>query len=322
MRVSSKFCFFILLAVLPLTGCLFRTREVQKSVSTASLETATLDNLVKFIDDNAGRLQSVIANIDIDTSVSKQKKGKSNEFKVTDYKQISGYLLIRKPGMVRMWGLVPVVRNRLFDMVSNGQTFELSIPPTNKFYVGSNQLVKPSTNPLENLRPQHILDALLLKPIDPENEIAVLDQGTETVKDPKSHKDLEQSDYEVVVVRRENNVWFLSRKIIFSRTDLLPHRQLIYNHDGVVATDAEYAKFINDNGIMFPSVVQIQRPIENYWIQLTISKLRLNQTLKDEQFALVQPPGSQLVNMDQKNSTANALNGPSAVTDSKPKSDH
>jgi hypothetical protein len=219
----------MLLAVLPLTGCLFRTREVQKSVSTASLRNATFDQLVKSINDNAERLQSVLANIDIDTSVSKQKKGKANEYKVTDYKQISGYLLIRKPDMVRMWGLVPVVRNRLFDMVSNGKTFELSIPPTNKFYVGSNQMVKPSSNPLENLRPQHILDALLLKPIDPQNEIAVLEQGTEMVKDEKSHKDLEQADYEVIVVRHEENVWFLSRKIIFSRTDLLPHRQLTLN---------------------------------------------------------------------------------------------
>jgi len=322
MRVRPKFYLFILLAVLPLTGCLFRTREVQKSVSTASLRNATFDQLVKSINDNAERLQSVLANIDIDTSVSKQKKGKANEYKVTDYKQISGYLLIRKPDMVRMWGLVPVVRNRLFDMVSNGKTFELSIPPTNKFYVGSNQMVKPSSNPLENLRPQHILDALLLKPIDPQNEIAVLEQGTEMVKDEKSHKDLEQADYEVIVVRHEENVWFLSRKIIFSRTDLLPHRQLIYNREGVVATDAEYAKFINDHGILFPSVVQIQRPIENYWIQLTISKLRLNQPLTDDKFALTQPPGSQLVNLDQQNNRANALNGQSAATDTKPKSDH
>jgi outer membrane lipoprotein-sorting protein len=322
MRVSFKSYLFILVAVLPLTGCLFRTHEVQKSVSTASLRSSTLEQLEQAVNGNAERLQSVLANIDIDTSVSRQKKGKANEYKVTDYKEISGYLLIRKPEMLRMWGLVPVVRNRLFDMVSNGKTFQLSVPPTNKFYVGANQMSRPSANPLENLRPQHILDALLLKPIDPQTEIAVLEQGTEMVKDEKSHKDLEQADYEVVVVHHEENVWYLSRKIIFSRTDLLPHRQLIYNRMGQVITDAEYAKFTNDNGILFPALVQIQRPIENYWIQISITKLRLNQPLKDDQFALNQPPGSQLINMDQKNANANALTGQAGVTEEKPKTEH
>lgn len=308
MRVRFGFFIFVLLALVSLNGCLFRTRNVQRNVSTANLKEAALDQLVQTINSNAARLQSVYANIDIDTSVARQKKGKSNEYKVTDYKEISGYLLIRKPEMLRMWGLVPVVRNRLFDMVSNGRTFELSIPPSNKFYVGSNQLGKPSPQPLENLRPQHILDALLLKPIDPQTEIAVLEQGVETVKDQKSHKDVEQPDYEVIVTRREGNAWYLSRKIIFSRTDLLPHRQLIYDRQGQIVTDADYADFNDQEGITFPTVVQIQRPIENYWIQLTITKLKLNEPLKDDVFVLNQPPGSQLINIDRKNNNTSAFN--------------
>ena len=310
MRLHPRYLSLLLVfALLPLTGCLFRSRNVQRNISTATLKEATLDQLVQWINTNASRLQSVYANIEIDTSVAREKKGKANEFNVTDYKQISGYLLIRKPGMLRMWGLVPVVRNRLFDMVSNGKVFSLSIPPTNKFYVGSNQMTKPSLKPLENLRPQHIFDALLLKQIDPEEERAVLEQRTEIVKDQKSHKDVEQPDYEVLVIRRgDDDHWYLSRRIVFSRTDLLPHRQFIYNTQGQVVTDAGYANFINENGILFPSIVQIQRPVENYAIQLTFTKLRLNEQLKDDQFVLSQPPGSQLINLDQKNSSAAALN--------------
>jgi hypothetical protein len=308
----------LLLAVTPLMGCLFRTHDVVKPVSTAALKKAPKEQLIATINSMASRVQSLTATVDIDTTVSKQKKGKTNQYQVTDYPEISGYVLVRKPEMLRMKGLVPVVRSTLFDMVSNGKTFALSIPPQNKFIVGSNQVGKPSSQALENLRPQAVMDALLLKEIDLENERAVLEQSTEIVKDPKTHKDVEQADYELIVIRKEGNDSYLSRKIIFNRVDLLPHRQLIYDLQGQVATDAQYENFTDYEGVSLPSIVQIERPIENYSIQLSITKLTLNQPLKDEQFALNQPPGSKLVNLDQKNGNTAALNGQPAEEASKP----
>jgi outer membrane lipoprotein-sorting protein len=89
-------------------------------------------------------------------------------------------------------------------------------------------------------------------------------------------------------------VAFLSRKIIFSRVDLKPHRQLIYDDQGQLATEAIYENFADYQGISFPSQIVINRPQEGYSIQLTIVKLTLNEPLKDEQFDLQQPPGSKL----------------------------
>ena len=63
--------------------------------------------------------------------------GGEEEGKVTDYQEIMGYILVRKPDMLRMIGLFPIVRNKAFDMVSDGTRFKLSIPAKNKFYVGS-----------------------------------------------------------------------------------------------------------------------------------------------------------------------------------------
>src|SRR5215471_16714136 len=143
----------LLLALLPLTGCLFRTRDIHKPVSTAALRDATLEQLIDFINTNAARLQSLKANVDYNVTVSRQKKGKANEFKVTEYTEISGYLLVRKPGMLRMIGLVPAVRSTLFDMAGDAKGFALSIPAQSKFIVGSNQIVKPSIQPIENIRP-------------------------------------------------------------------------------------------------------------------------------------------------------------------------
>ena len=172
----------VFLAFLPLTGCLFRSRKVERQVSTAPLKNATQEDLIGYINTQAAKIKTMQATVDIDTSVGGAKKGK-----VTDYQQIRGYVLARKPAMLRMIGLMPVVRNRAFDMVSNGATFKLWVPPKNRFVEGRNDIESHNEQqPLENLRPQHIYDALLLREVDP-TEIAVLENGTEAVKDTKGH---------------------------------------------------------------------------------------------------------------------------------------
>src|SRR5580700_6119315 len=171
----------ILLAVLPLAGCLFRSRKVEQPVNTVQLKTATQQELIDYINTQDARIQSIQATVDIDTTVGGVKKGK-----VTDYQEIRGYVLARKPAMLRMIGLMPIVRNKAFDMVSDGDRFKLWIPSKNRFVVGRNDVESNNpSQPLENLRPQHIYDALLLRHIDPENEIAVLENDTELVTEAK-----------------------------------------------------------------------------------------------------------------------------------------
>jgi len=288
-------------AVLALSGCGFRTSHpVKIRASSATLREATLNQLLETNNSNAEKLKTLKATVDIDSSVLEQKKNK-----VTDNPQISGYILVRKPEMLRMIGLVPVVHNHMFDMVSNGTNFSLALPPENKFFVGSTkQPSKPSPNPLYNMRPQHISDALLLKPIDPEKEIAVMEDTTELVKDPKTHKEAEQAAYTVLVIDKDESGSYLARKIVFSRTDLLPHEQYLYNRQGQLVTFARYENFSDKAGIMFPGMVSIQRPIEGYSLVLNMVKLDVNVPLTNEQFVLTQPPGSQLINLDTRSSAA------------------
>src|SRR5262249_28034019 len=151
---------------------------------------------------------------------------------VTEYTDVPGYILVRKPGMLRMIGLVPVVRNRMFDMVSDGKNFALSIPPKNKFIVGRNDVIHPGHSSLENRRPEAIQDALLVREIDLQDEIAVLENTTEPVLEAKSKKQVEEPDYTIDVISKSDKDWTLARKIIFSREDLLPVRQIIYDKRG------------------------------------------------------------------------------------------
>jgi len=288
-----NFRLFVLLLGLPLTGCLFHSHRVQPiPASSAVLRTATVDDLVHRINAFAQGLKTLNATVDIDTSVGGAKKGE-----VTDYEQIRGYILVRQPHLLHMIGLLPVIRTRAFDMVSNGSEFKLYVPPKNKFYEGKNDVVMPGATGLAALRPQIIYDALLLNGIDPREDIAVLEMGAETVVDPKTHKHVEQSDYRLDVIHRGPKGWYLEHKIYFNRVDLQPWRQQVFNMEGETASDVSYSDWKQYDGVWFPSAIQITRPIEEYEITLSMVKVVINEPLSDQQFVLNQPPGAQVVHL-------------------------
>lgn len=294
-----------LLLTLMSTGCLFRSRRVPQRVVQSNLRSATVTELVDMVNAQSSRIRTLNATVDIDASVGGSIKGK-----ITEYKEIRGYILIRQPNEVRMIGLMPIVRTRAFDMVSNGDHFKLWIPPTNKFFVGSGTVVQPSRNPLENLRPEVIYQSLVPRPIDPQNEIAVLENASETRPDPKSkNKLIEVPQYVVDIIRKDKGGWYLDRKLVFDRSDLLIHHQIIYDTRAYVATDVRYSAYKDYNGVSFPSDIDIWRPQEEYSIGLIIVKLALNEPIADTQFALEQPPGVVVVQLDNPSSNHSGNKG-------------
>ena len=108
------------------------------------------------------------------------------------------------------------------------------------------------------------------------------------------------------MIRKDEQGWRLARKIVFSRTDLKPHREYIYDEQGNLVTDARYADYKDYDGISFPSRIEIFRPQEEYDITLNMLKLELNTSLRDDQFGLEQPPGAEVVRLDQPQARAAA----------------
>jgi hypothetical protein len=292
--------------VLPLSGCLFRTRPVEERYSKAPLKESSQQALIGSLSQQAEALRSLKATVDIDTSVGGVKKGH-----YTDYKEIRGYVLARQPASLHFIGLMPIVRTTAFDMVSDGEQFKLWIPPKNRFVIGRNQMQTQNTDqPLENIRPQDIYDALLIPPIDPTSELAVMEKGYETLHDAKGYPIL-QDDYELLVIRKNDDRGpILSRKIFFSRIDLKPYRQTVYDVDGKVATDARYAEYKEYDGVSYPSRIEIHRPQEEYDITLNMLKVEINHPLTDDQFVLEQPPGADVIHLDRPQSSLAMPQGP------------
>ena len=144
--------------------------------------------------------------------------------KATEYQEIHGYILVRKPSSMRVIGLFPILQNQMFDMVSSGQEFKLWIPPKNQLIAGNNDTARSSTQLLDNLRPQVIYDALLLQEVDPQNELAVLERAEHMGIDRDTQKPVLQADYALDIIKQNGQGWHLARKTVFDRADLLTAR--------------------------------------------------------------------------------------------------
>lgn len=264
-------------------GCLVRRLKIVRPgfKSTDKLQTATLDQLLARLQTWNQQIQTVTATVDLEPTLGTVLKGE-----ISQLKDVRGYVLIRKPNMIRMFGLYPVVRTRAFDMVSNGTDFELFVPVKNKFIVGKNHLDKPSSRKLENLRPQHIFEALVIAP-PKKGERAVLENDTDETN----------AYYIVHLLREEGGRLLLTRNIWFDRARLSIARQEIFDETGEIVSDSRYNDYDDVRGVAFPKKISVMRPKDEYGVALSVLKLQLNETLGDEKFALTQPPGTELLDL-------------------------
>jgi len=255
---------------------------------------ATADQLVQAINQQYEAIHSMSATVEFQATEGGSLKGREKT-----YISFSGYILLRKPESLRVLGLLPVVRTQAFDMASDGKTFKLLIRPRNKAIVGSNTVTKKSANPLENLRPGLFFDSLLIDPITKE-DLLTLTSETKTELDAKSKQLMLQPDYNLTILRRkgDSNVLIPERVIHFSRIDLHPYQEDIYDQDGSIETQAVYGPMQTFGTVKFPGTVTIKRPLDQYQIQITIQKLIVNLELNDNQFELKIPEGTLIQKLD------------------------
>src|SRR6266581_6253083 len=155
--------FLVGLISLGFSSCLARRRVIARSggKTTQTLLVADRATLLERIAGQYEAIRDFSAEVDMVPAL-----GSAEKSRITEYKDVRAYILFRKPAEIRLIGLYPLVRNKAFDMVSTGVDFKLYVPARNRFLIGRNEIDRPSENKLENLRPQHFLDAMMVRPID------------------------------------------------------------------------------------------------------------------------------------------------------------
>jgi len=225
---------------------------------------------------------------------------------IDEYHEVKAFLLAERPAEIRVIGQAPVVGTTVFDMASDGETFRVSVPSKNRFLVGPVAMERSSSKPIENLRPQHLLDALLWPEIRKEEAVTL-----------KEFND-EKARYYILTVLRGGYQVEVLREIWFDRADLRVARMETFGPKGSLLSDVSLADWepldnaaaqaaapqgttlAPSGGVAtFPRAIRIDRPHDDYKLDLQVTKITLNEDIPAERFKLDQPAGSELVKVGE-----------------------
>src|SRR3984893_4709815 len=252
---------------------------------------ATRDDLLDKYNEIARGVKSVNATVDLKPIAGSKYSGV-----IEEYHEVKAFLLAQRPTQIRMIGQAPIVGTTIFDMASDGETFRVYIPSKTKFLVGQVAAERVSNKPIENLRPQHLLEALLWHEVRKEESVLFEEFNDETAR------------YYVLTVLRGGYRTEILRKIWFDRSDLQVSRLQTFGPKGILLSDirvSDWQPVLGDqehpasttSGAVnaFPRQIRIERPHDDYRLDLQVIKLTLNEDLPADRFKLEQPAGTELV---------------------------
>jgi outer membrane lipoprotein-sorting protein len=244
----------------------------------------------------ARNLKTVNATVELKPTAGSKYSGV-----IDDYHEVKAFLLAAREADIRVIGQAPVVGTTVFDMASDGETFSVSIPSKHKFLVGPVAVEHTSTKPIENLRPQHLVDALLWQEVRKEEAVLFEEFNDENGR------------YYVLTVLRGGYQTEILRKIWFNRADLQVVRLQTFGPKGILLSDIrlsdwqplapvanQSASATAPNGLnSFARAIQINRPHDDYTLNLQVAKITVNEEIPAERFKIEQPAGSELVHVGE-----------------------
>ena len=249
-----------------------------------TVKTASRQDLVDQIQRFAS-IRSMKAVIDVTLTVQSTDREKETRFR-----NVRGALVTRRPGLIRTKAETPGGIAIVYDMVSDGTRFQVHLPWRNRVYQGPTALTHISENRAENIRPQHLLDVLMLEPIGP---------GRKTLLDFNMYG---RSGYQVLheVLEDPGGDLRIARKYWFSRSDLKLSRLMILDERSELVTDAWYRGWQEAGGLPYPQFIRVERPKDGYGLEIEIVKPGLDEDVPDGSFDLDLPDGVEIVRIGEE----------------------
>ena len=256
---------------------------------------ASRQELLDKYNDIASGVKSLNATVELKTTAGSKYSGL-----IQEYHEVKAFLLADRPANIRMVGQAPVIAKTIFDMASDGKEFRVWLPTKNKFLLGDVAAERSSEKPLENLRPQHLLDAFLWPEIRKEEAVLLEEFNDENWR------------YYVLTVLRGGYTTETFRKIWFDRSDLNIVRMESFGPKGVLLSDVHYSDWQSTAEISggapaaantiqtFPRTIRIDRPHDDYRLDLQVAKIDLNVELGADRFQFPQPANSEVVHVNSQ----------------------
>jgi len=286
------------------------TTEVDRQSIPPSLEASPAE-LVELFNRQAAAVRSLNARVELNPVAGSAYSGV-----IQDYRDVRGFLLAQRPASIRMIGQAPVVASTIFDMVSDGETFRVSIPPKHKFIVGPARFERPAAKPIENLRPHHLVDAVFWTELPGHAELLFEEFEAEPASATRPG-----ARYYILTESRPTSSAPLQaprqiyRKVWFDRASLGIARVQVFGPAGKIETDARYGDWqpVSSSpapasstsspslaSFSFPRLISVARPRDDYRLEIRISRLTVNEPIAAERFTLDQPPGAELIRIEEK----------------------
>ena len=272
----------------------------QKVTPSVAME-ATREELLDAYNQMARATKTLNATVELKPTAGSKYSGVIDE-----YHEVKAFLLAARPAEIRVIGQAPVIGKTVFDMACDGETFRVSIPSKKKFLVGAVSTEKVSSKPIENLRPQHLLDALLWPEIRKEEAVTLREFNDE------------KGRYYVLTVLRGGYQVEVLREIWFDRADLRVSRMETFGPKGALLSDVSLGDWqaidraaISAGGTQatgtpptggvtsFPRAIRVNRPHDDYTLDLQVTKITVNEDIPAERFQLEQPAGTELVRVGE-----------------------
>ena len=298
MRTATRIAAVVVL-VWPLLGFACKVKDTTKlpQEKVLPLQTATLDELLGRIYDRAGAVRSLNAEAEMAPATGSEYSGV-----IEEYHDAKAFVLAQREYRatqdatqdsiyrIRLIGQAPIVGKTVFDMVANDREFRIYLPTKNKFIVGPAQLERRSEKPIENLRPQHLLEALFVPGPWPNTPHLV----EENEFDGRRYYGVSE------IILDDTGQTILHRKWWFERSGLTLARVQRFGPKGELISDVHYDDWRDESGVLFPHQIELARPQDDYRLTLRIKKITLNQPLAADKFVLEKPEGAELVEVKPK----------------------
>ncbi len=277
-----------LAVVLLLAGCgVSRTRVVPAEELPFPALEASRGELIQNLEATSSAVGTLTAAVSFTASAGVLSRGEE-----TVYRETRGFLVVERPTRIRMRGEAPLALVTVFDMVSDGEQFQLNVPVQNRVFVGDTVTRVTADNAILNLRPQHIMDALFVdvdQYVDSPNVLAVFYEAV----------DGRRSFYVFEFVDSAGDEPQVIEKLWIDRRDLRVSRKESFGPQGARETDVTYDLYQDIEGISFPGRVLIERPIEDYSLEINFNSTQLNTPIEESAFMIAVPPGAELIEINE-----------------------